>query len=272
MPFTTKEIVRKHVLEHHIGSNVVTNESICMTAADPNHLQGRPILPQSETVKAREQNEPTGEAVSFAQGDMAPLTHAQLVLESVVVASDTSLGRVYVEHIDYHVDYEQGTIRRLSAGAIPSGAVVTAWYIPYRIYQRGVDYDIDYQDGTLRRRSSGAIEAGQQVLADYTAEYGNLDDAAIDNAITEANEQVVAFIDEQYRNSSEKALVAAETYLAVAIICRIKSMELMSGAGGPGSGDARSWIAVAEMYRKEAFGLMARFAKSVGAFKSPGTA
>ena len=82
----------------------------------------------------------------------------------------------------------------------------------------------------------------------------------------------MAFIDEQYRNSSEKALVAAETYLAVAIICRIRAMELMAGSGVSGSGDTRSWIAVAEMYRKEAFGMMARYARPVGAFKAPGKA
>jgi hypothetical protein len=272
MPFTTKEIVRQHVLEHHIGSSIVTGESVRLIGADSCPLANRPVLALSEAVKAREQSEPVCESVSFAQSEMASLTQSQLVPDSVVVASDSSLGRVFAEHVDYHVDYQQGTIRRLSSGTISPGATVTAWYIPYRIYLRGVDYDIDYPDGTIRRRSSGAIEAGQWVLVDYTVECGSINDAAIENAIAEAEEQILAFIDEAHRNSTDRALVAAATYLAVAIVCRIKAMEMMSGVGAVGSAgtnDSRSWIAVAEMYRKEAFGLMGRFAKEIGAFKAP---
>ncbi len=272
MPFTTKEIVRKHILEHHIGSTIVTGEAVRLMATDACRLANRPILPQSETIKAREQDGPESETISFGSGDTVSLAGAQIMTESVVVAGDGSLGRVYAEHVDYHIDYAPGTIRRLSGGAIPAGSAVVVWYVPYRVYQRGIDYDIDYPGGTLRRRSSGAIEAGQWVLADYTAEYGSLDDAAIENAIAEADEQVAAFIDEQYRNSTEKALVAAETYLAVAIVCRIKAMEAMSGAVAAASGDARSWIAVAEMYRKEAFGLMAPYGKAIGVLKAPGKA
>jgi len=269
MAFTTKEIIKKHVLEHHIGSSLMVNEGIRLTGVDSCHLQNKPILAQSEAVKAKEQNEPIREDIDFSQGDTITLVNKQLVPDSVVVANNSSLGRIYVENIDYHIEYGAGTIRRLASGGIAPGASATVWYAPYRIYQRGVDYDIDYQDGTLRRRSSGAIEAGQWVVVDYTAEFGSIDDGAIENAISEADEQVMAFIDESYRNCTERALVAAETYLAIAIICRIKAMEMMSKATTADSSDARSWIAIAEMYRKESFNLMGRFAASVGAFKSP---
>ncbi len=232
MPFTTNEIVKKHILDHHIGSAIVSNETAEFSVSDSTQLQNQMILASSETIKAKEQNVPVRETISFAMGDEVQLGHPKLIPDSIIVASDSSLGIVYVENIDYHIDYSLGTIRRLTVSAIPANSDVVIWYQFYRVYQRGVDYDIDYQAGTIRRRSAGAIEAGQWVLIDYTTEYGSLDDSTIDNAITEANEQVNSFIDESYRESSDRGLVMAETYMAVSIICRIKAMESLSPAAG----------------------------------------
>ncbi len=273
MPFTTREIVRKHILEHHVGSVIVTDESANFTATGPTQLKNRMILESSEIIKAKEQNIPTREEISFAQADTADLSHSKLIPDSVVVASDTSLGRVYIENVDYHIDYSQGLARRIPSGSIEAGAIVVIWYLYFRIYQRGSDYDINYPAGTLSRRGSGAIEIGQRVLADYTTEYGSLEDSAIDNAIAEASEQILSFIDEAYRESSDRALVTAETYLAVSIICRIKAMEAISLSGAKISGsDAQTWAAISDMYRKETFNILSRFAAQMDNFNSPSKA
>jgi hypothetical protein len=274
MPFTTKEIVRKHILEHHIGSTIIIDERLSLTGADACRLRNRPVLISSEVIKAREQDEPQMESVSFAGGDDVPLQHERIIQDSVVVSSDSSLGRIFVEHVDYQIDYQHGTIQRLSDGDISAQVSLTIWYLPYRIYQRGVDYDVDYSAGSIRRRASGAIESGQWVLADYTAEYGSFDDTVIDNAIAEADEQVLAFIDRSYRNSTEKGLVIGETYLSVAIICRIRAMESMGPSGGSvvATRDAQSWAAVADIYRKEAYNLLANFSASRNAFNPPSKA
>ncbi len=272
MPYTTKDIVKKHILDHHIGSTIVSGEAVRLTGTDWISLSRRMLLAASETIMAREQNEPIQESASFAAGDTAQLGHARLMPESVVVACDSSLGRLYVENTDYHIDYDEGTIRRLAGGSIPPAGAVVVWYLYYRVYQRGIDYDIDYQNGTIRRRASGAIESGQTVLANFIAEYGSLDDAAIDNAIAEANEQVVAFIAEEHQESQERALVTAETYLAVSIICRIRGMESISPSRGKTSNEASSWAAISEMYRKEAYSILARFAAPAGSFNSPSKA
>jgi hypothetical protein len=273
MPFTTAEIVKKHILDHHIGSTIVSNEAVQLPVSGPVQLQKQMILASSETVKAKEQNTPTRESVSFAAGDEINLVHSKLISDSVIVASDTSLRQVYVENVDYHIDYDLGTIRRVPAGVIAAGAEVIVWYLFYRVYQRGVDYDIDYQQGTLTRRNSGAIEAGQWILVDYTTEYGSLDDSAIENAITEADREVLSFIDEAYSESSDRALVTAETYLAVSIICRIRGMEAISPSRGKTSGsDARSWAAISEMYCKETYNILARFAGPINSFNSPSKA
>jgi len=271
MPYTTKEIVKKHILDHHIGSTIVGDEAMQLIGTEDARLQRRMILSQSETVKGKELNEPIKESISFSAGDTVSLSHGKLIPESVVTASDSSLGQIYVENADYHVDYDAGTIRRLASGSIPASSSVVIWYLFFRIYQRGVDYDINYQGGALRRRSSGAIESGQQILVDYTAEFSSLDDAAIENAITEANGLIVLFIDPSHSDSKDRALVTAETYLAVSIICRIRGMESISPSLGRsgGDGDARSWAAISEMYRKEAYNILSPYAAAVSSFKSP---
>jgi hypothetical protein len=274
MPYTTKEIVKKHILDHHIGSIIVHDERLQLNGTDSSRLQRRMLLPQSEIVKAREMNEPFEQNLGFGAGDQVTLSHGKLIPDSVVVANDSSLGRIYSENVDYHIDYDAGTIRRLSSGSIPTSSNAVIWYLFYRVYQRGVDYDIDYQNGSVKRRNSGAIESGQWVLLDYTSEFSSLDDAAIDNAIGEANAQILSFIDSSHRESNERALVIAETYLAVSVICRIRGMESISPSMGKAGadGDARSWAAISEMYRKEAYSILAPFAATVGAFKPPSKA
>ena len=274
MPFTTKEIVRKHILEHHIGSTIVIDEAVHLLANDTANLQNRAILSSTESVKAKEQNEPTEENISFAAGDTFALSHPKLIPDSVVVSTDSSLGTIYVENVDYGIDYAAGSIRRIADGSIPAGGSIVVWYLYYRVYQRGIDYDIDYQRGTLKRRSSGDIESGQWVLVDYTTEYGSIDDEAIENAIAEANEQLITFIDEAFRDSTDRSLITAETYLTVSIICRIRAMESISPSRGKdsSSSDAISWRALSDMYRKEAYDILGRFAGALGSFKSPSKA
>lgn len=272
MPFTTRDLVKQHILDHHIGSTIVAGEAIQLSAGDTHQLEKRMILQGSETVKAKEQNSPVQQRVTFSGEEAVSLPNSQLIPESVVVAGDSSLGRIYIENIDYQVDYEIGSIRRLNSGSIPEDGTIVSWYLYYRVYQKGIDYDIDYQKGTVRRRLSGAIEPGQWILADYTAEYSSLDDAAFDNAITEASEQVSSFIDEIHRESTDRALVTAETYLAVSIICRIRAMESISPSKSrstSGAADAQSWSAISDMYRKEAYNILSRYAGSLGSFKSP---
>ena len=273
MPFTTKEIVQKHILDHHLGSTAVENERVRLSGSDDVFLQKKPILKDSERVKGKEQIEPTQESVSLAGSDTFALSHSELIPETIVMASDSSLGIIYLENVDYHIDYDIGAIRRLSSGSIPQGADLVIWYLYFRVYQRGVDYEIDYQKGSIRRRTSGDIESEQWLYIDYTAEYGSLGDEVLENAISEANDQIITFIDDSHRESTDRSLVDAETYLAVSIICRIRAMEAISPSRRTGSGvDARSWTALSETYKKEAYNFLSRFSGAFGSLQSPSKA
>lgn len=274
MPFTTKEIVQKHILDHHIGSLSAENEPAQLTGNDYAVLQRRVILKETEKVKGREQFEPTREDIDFSGTDSFNLSHGELIPDTVVVAADSSLGAIYVENVDYHIDYDSGRIERILSGVIPPGSRIVIWYLYFRVYERGVDYDFDYQRGRLRRRTNGAIDSGQRVLVDYTAEFGGLDDDAMENAIAEADDQIMSFIDEAYRDSSDRSLVTAETYLAVSIICRIKAMESISPSkdNSNNAAEAQSWSSLSDIYRKEAYALLSRYSGEIGRFKSPAKA
>jgi len=272
MPFTTIDLVKKHILEKHLGANKVENERVRLTASDYEQLSRRIILTDSERIKAKEQNEPTLEAVSFSGGDSFTLSHNELIPDTVVMASDSSLGTTYIENTDFAVDYDSGQINRLSSGSIPSGAQVVAWYLYYRVYERGVDYDLDFMNGQIRRRSSGDIESGQWIFADFTAATGGVNDDVIENSISEANNMILDFIDSSFHESSDRLLVDAETFLAVSLICKIRGIDSLSDASTGGSGDSQSWAALSEIYRMDAYNILAQYAGSIGTYNTPSKA
>ena len=270
MSFTTIEIVRKHILENRIAVGEVDSEPVKIGADSIGYLRYPPVNTGSEKVKAKEQIKPDYQEVIFLSDDRADLLKTDLIRDSVVVASNSSLGHVYKENIDYTVDYNAGTIMRISDGEIPSINHISVWYMPYRVYTRGSDYTIDNETGTIKRTAGGDIESGQWLYVDYTSEYAFINDGTITNAINEANELVLNFIDSIYSSSTDRSLVVAETYLAIAIVCRIKAMWAVSSGNKNTPGSA--WSALSDQYKKDAYLMLEKFIGSIGAFNSPNKA
>jgi len=267
MSFTTIEIVKKHIVENRIAVSQIDSEPVKLTAGSKAQLRYPPVTSGSEKVKAKEQVKPDYQSVVFSSGDQVSLEKSELIRDSVVVASDSSLGSIYKENLDYTVDYDNGILTRISSGNIPLGVTVSVWYMPYRIYTRGTDYSIDYNKGEISRISSGDIEAGQWVYVDYISEYAVIDEEVIKNAISEANEHVLNFIDSIYSSSTDSSLVVAETYLTVSIICRIKALQAVSS--GSKSLISSSWSVVADQYKRDAYLLLGKFAGSLGGLNAP---
>lgn len=267
MSFTTVEIVKKHILEKHVGIQQVESEPVRMVADTAIGLRYPPVYSGSEKVKAKQQSKPDYQTVDFSGSDEVGLNKPELMKDTVVVASDSSLGKIFKENVDYIVDYDGGVITRLSSGEVPPGAVVSVWYIPFKIYIRGQDYKVNYNKGEITRLSGGDIKSGQWVYVDYISEYAFIDDEVITNAINEANEQVLNFIDTVYSSSSDKSLVVAETYLAVSIICRIKALEAVSS--GLKDTVSSSWSVLSDQYKRDAYILLEKFAGSLEGFMPP---
>jgi len=263
MAFTNIALVRKHIVQYHLGTEIIENSPCHFTSSDWIQLPYISILTDSEKVKAKEQFSPTEEEKSLTAEEWVDLSHSELIFDSVVVGSDSSLGKIYVENLDYSIDYDEGKMKRIASGDIPDGAKVVVWYLFYRIYQKDSDYQMDYSHGKVRRIPSGAIEVGQWTLIDYKVEYGYLSDEIISNAILEADNQVLKLIDSSYHSSTEQSLVNAETYLAVSILCGIKAAEAANSkvSGGDVTASFNAWQTLSDSYRKKAYLILSGYAE-----------
>jgi hypothetical protein len=274
MGFTNIDLVKKHILEHELGTVKKENVSARLVGEVSFQLPHILLLTGSEKVKAKEQNIPSSEKVSFASSDTVNLSQTDLIPDTVVVAKDSSLGEIYLENVDYSILYDEGSITRLSGGSIPEGSSVVIWYLFFRVYARDSDYQIDYAKGLIKRIASGDIEDSQWVLVDYQVELALLSDEVMENAIKEANHQILKYIDSSFANSPDPSLVTAETYLAVSILCNIKAMEAMTQNVAAGSGwQAQSlslaWSRMSNTYREQAYRLLEDFKRDPGDLRSP---
>jgi hypothetical protein len=272
MSFTNIDLVKKHIREHALGATNIENVSCRFLGQTPFQLPHINILPNSERVKGKEQNIPTQENISFSSSDTVFLSHQKLIFDTVVVAKDSSLGEIYVENIDYSIDYDNGRITRIPEGSISQGSEVVIWYLWFRIYTKDADYNIDYSKGQITRIASGVIEDGQWVLVDYTVEFGLLSDEVIKNAMVEANDKILKVIDLSYSNSTDQSLVTAETYLSVSILCNIKALEVISqnpGSTASPKAGSLAWSNMSCVYRERAFDLLKKFRKDPGGLCSP---
>ena len=148
---------------------IATDVRVQLLTASPVALLHANLKAGTVRVKGKWIGTPRFESVTLVAQPVA-LASQQVIPNSVVVASDSSLGTIYTENTDYHVDHVEGTLARIATGMIGSGAAVAVWYYAYRFYVEGVDFTVYYEKGTIRRITSGAIEDGQTVFVDYQAE------------------------------------------------------------------------------------------------------
>jgi hypothetical protein len=270
MAFTTIQLVKKHLIDYRLGTRRIENEPVLMPATGSVDLQYANIQEVSEKVKAKESTSPVSESVIFDSSEEASLEQSEIIPETVVAANNSSMGIIYAENVDYTVNYDDGKIIRILDGTIPENGEIVVWYQYYRLYASGVDYSIDNVKGMISRIADGAIEAGQLVFLDYISQYGNISDESIVNAIVEASDRLLAVIDPIYEESTDQALVTAETYLAMSVICRVKAIEIASQPYQSSSGFSGDfWLKLSATYSTEGMKILESYAKSLPPFSSP---
>ncbi len=271
MPLTNKELIRKHLVAFQVGQVDVRDLRIVLSGIEVAQLPHVGLTESSVVVKAPESSSPVQESLILT-ADWVPLANSYPVTASFVVADNTSLTTVYTENIDFTVDYATGRIRRIDSGAITSGRTVAVWYFYHRRYVSGSDYILDATLGHLRRLDTGVIEDGQNVLVDYVAGPETVTDETIDQAIAEADEVILKSIDEQFEDSSDPVLIAAETHWAVAILCRVRAAAELSATGPKTSAmatAARTWLELAAQYQSSATELLKPFRRPLAAMRPP---
>lgn len=265
MPFTSPDLVRAHIANANFGEAGVRNAPLILSGTTPTNLPHAGIREGSATVKARRDNYPV-RLTETLDNAWVILNHAQLIEGTVLVASDSSLGTIYIENLDYIVDFAGGRIKRIDTGAITNGQQVTIWYGHYHINSEGDDYTINYAAGQLLRRSNGDIADGQQVLVDYSVSLGSVSDTIIDQAITESGEAVLTLVNESYHESPAIGIIIGATHMAVAQLARMRAASLLADGTINASiarAAAQLWLEIATQYDRSAHTFLARFANPV---------
>ena len=267
MSYTNTNLIKRHVRIDNAVAGAYEDYPVALSGLDWKTLPGRGIRSDSLVLKAVRSAVPTHEEIGFDDAEMS-LSHSRLVRSSVAVASDSSLGTVYDENVDYCIDAGRGTLTRLSDGAIPQGGTVAVWYFYHVPYVEGTDYQVDYNAGRVRRLSGSAIQSEQSVLADFQSALTGEEDEIISSAVAEADAIIDSQIDSALRLSNDQTLQTATTFLAVSLVCR-SAAGFVSDGTGSATQQTTAWLALAESYRRDYDALMKSLRKSVTRLKPP---
>ena len=244
MSYTNDEQVRQHLVFPFPVADPMREQQVVMTSEEYVSFYGGAVDEPSLVVKSLQTNELTRTAVTLTSGQTM-LGASLLVPGSVVVASDSSLGTIYVETVDYIIDYSNGSVTIKSGGQLSQGQVVTVWYLAYQKYQAGVDYDLRGSRGEIRALGVGDIAEGEIVWLDYSPLYVSFTDEIITNAVVAANGLIEREVDPERQFGADATLSTAATFLAVEIVCRIAATRELSRSTGHDK-VALAWLKLAE--------------------------
>ena len=262
MSWTDSATVKKHIMQSDIADGEVENEEHTLRGTDSEQLNSTLILNDSEEVKTIDLGEPYAfGALTLTSYNLATLGHSDLAPGSVVVADGVHRTTVYVEGVDYVVDYEAGKIRRAVGTSIPSGSDVYVWYLYFTVHVKDTDYTIDSEAGTVARINGGGIADGGIVYVDYQSSASTVTDSLIAEAITEAEDKILRRLSDSYNASStDQGLKTGATELSISIICNSKAMDIMNRSRDSGADDmSGQWREISHRYEKQAWETLSYF-------------
>lgn len=267
MSYTSVEQVRQHLIVPYPIEDQVTEQPVTLPDTAYVRFFGGGVDASSVRVKAVRTTTPSRVTTALAGGS-ATIASGMIVPDSVVVASDSSLGTVYVENVDYIVDYGSGRLSIKAGGRLVSGQTVTVWHLPYALYESGHDYAVDAVGGQIRRLVGGTIAAGETVRLDYRPVFVSVADELLVNAVALANGMVQTEVDADREFEANPSLSTAATYRALEIVCRAAaSRELASGNGGDKV--ASVWMKLADDYSIRSDKLLSAFRPPVTSPRNP---
>lgn len=257
MSYTTIDQVKAHLLPAFPALDRVSDSPLVMRGTEYARFYAGSVAESSLVVKSLRNGETSRLSVTFTEGE-ASLAACLPVPGSIVVASDSSLGRVYVENLDFVVDYASGGISVKEGGAIGLNQEAVVWYVPFVIYRVDVDYRLDADEGSIARMSSGNIAEGETVHIDFDPVQAGFDDVVIATAVREANGLVERDVDPGREFGADPVLVSAATYRALSIVCRTAAGRELAGPRGLDR-IASGWLKLGEDYAATAARLLEDF-------------
>lgn len=267
MSYAAIEQVRAHLVDNRPMSDVVYNQTIIFADNKWVRFFAGAVDADSIVIKGRRARTPVRTSVTLAA---APVSIGATHLESgtVVVASDSSLGTVFTENVDFTVDYTKGEIAVREGGGLSVGDTITLWYTPFEPFVGGTDFQLDADHGSVRRLVSGRIAPGETALIDYRPVHASFSDAIVETAVSEANAVIERTVDPKREFGADPTLALAATYRALAIICRTAASRALSAPSGSDR-IAIAWMKLAEDYSTRSESFLNEFRPAAGGPHEP---
>lgn len=267
MSYTNTELIRHHLVGAFPLAESIADQALVFENDDYLSFFNGAVDESTLKVKSVQSNELIRTTVSLSSNPTS-LTASPLAPGSVVVASDSSMGTVYVENADYAVDYSSGTMVLKSGGSLGGGQTVTVWYLAFTLYTEGSDFQVKADGGEIRRLTGGNIAAGETVYLDYSPIHDSYNEDVLDNAVAEANSLVEREVDPDGEFGADRTLQAAATYRALEIVCRTSAARELSSRRGEDRA-ALAWMKLADQYAENSEALLKGFRPPVTGPSSP---
>jgi hypothetical protein len=266
MPYTTTEQIRSHLASGELPVRRMTDQALLIDTNDAIPFFGGGISAGSLIVKGRRARSHT----RFTTTVSVPLIFSAqpVVPDSVVVASDSSLGQVFVESVDYLIDHAAGRLVPREGGLLVTGSPVTIWLVPYTLFAESSDYHVDLEAGEIRRTSSGDIALSETIYLDFTPVHASFVEGMINSAVTAANGLIERTVDPNGQFEADPVLGLAATYSALEILCRSAAARDLSHQSGQDR-TARAWMQLASDYAVKAEQLVTAFRPPITPMSSP---
>ncbi len=257
MSYTNSDLVQQYLAESTPRMDRVRDQRLTLQGDDYTMFFSGSVDEADVVVKSIQSNSLTRLSCLLTDGCYL-LSSLPLVAGSVVVASDSSLGRVFTENYDYIIDHPNGKLLVKAGGGLMAGQTVCVWFKSYTLYQLGTDYQLRADRGEIRRLTGGNIASGEEISLDYTPISNVYNESIVTNAVVMANGLVEKEVDPDEAFGADPTLQAAATFRALEIICQTSAVRALSRANGQGrnSGD---WIKLAEAFACRAEQLLKDF-------------
>ena len=262
MAFTDLQTVRKHLISSKIPEQEVREHPVYLSGTNEVELPHGNLVESSETVKWVNRIHPEQDgSIQLITEKWAAINATFLIPGTVVVVTDDDLATVYVEEKDYVIDHQEGLIRRVASGDIPNLQQVFVHFERFDVFEQTTDYTMDYEDGKITRTAGSGIPSGTTVLVDYTVAEGSLEDAMIEQAITEAEDIVLRSLSSEYDESSDdQGLTTGATQLSLSIFARSMAAEtLVANRSSDAHSRSREWQSLAAQLEAQAWQTLGSF-------------
>jgi hypothetical protein len=246
MSYTNVEQIRHHLVAAFPTSQQIVDQTLVLDGDEYLPFFNGAVDDTTLRVKSIQSNNLTRSSVTLS-GSPTSLTASPLVPGSVVVASDSSMGTLYVENVDYAVDYSAGTLAIKSGGGLGVGQTVCVWYQAFALYRAGSDYQLAADKGEIKRLADGDVADGEMIYLDYAPILDSYNDDVLNNAVAEANSLVEHEVDPDGQFGADRTLQSAATYRALEIVCRTSAARELSSRRGEDR-TALAWMKLADQY------------------------